>query len=50
MPATMTHAITTKLNKSFITPFDREDIYTAGRRAGRHRGLYRRRREGDTDV
>lgn len=23
-----THQITTKLNKSFITPFDREDIYT----------------------
>jgi len=23
-----THEITTKLNKSFITPFDREDIYT----------------------
>ncbi len=23
----MTHKITTKLNKSFITPFDREDIY-----------------------
>ena len=22
------HSITTKLNKSFITPFDREDIYT----------------------
>lgn len=22
------HAVTTKLNKSFITPFDREDIYT----------------------
>src|SRR5215203_2365455 len=25
---TLTHEITTKLNKSFITPFDREDIYT----------------------
>lgn len=25
---TITHEITTKLNKSFITPFDREDIYT----------------------
>jgi predicted phosphate transport protein (TIGR00153 family) len=24
---TLMHAITTKLNKSFITPFDREDIY-----------------------
>jgi len=24
----LTHSITTKLNKSFITPFDREDIYT----------------------
>ena len=24
----LTHEITTKLNKSFITPFDREDIYT----------------------
>ena len=24
----LTHTITTKLNKSFITPFDREDIYT----------------------
>lgn len=24
----ITHAITTKLNSSFITPFDREDIYT----------------------
>jgi len=24
----LTHQITTKLNKSFITPFDREDIYT----------------------
>ena len=24
----MTHKITTKLNSSFITPFDREDIYT----------------------
>ena len=24
----ITHNITTKLNKSFITPFDREDIYT----------------------
>jgi uncharacterized protein len=24
----ITHQITTKLNKSFITPFDREDIYT----------------------
>ena len=24
----ITHSITTKLNKSFITPFDREDIYT----------------------
>ena len=24
----ITHGITTKLNKSFITPFDREDIYT----------------------
>lgn len=24
----LTHAITLKLNKSFITPFDREDIYT----------------------
>lgn len=23
----LTHSITTKLNKSFITPFDREDIY-----------------------
>src|SRR5215213_10925279 len=23
----LTHKITTKLNKSFITPFDREDIY-----------------------
>ncbi|NJM53264.1 MAG: DUF47 family protein, partial [Blastocatellia bacterium] len=23
----ITHEITTKLNKSFITPFDREDIY-----------------------
>lgn len=25
---TLMHQITTKLNKSFITPFDREDIYT----------------------
>jgi hypothetical protein len=25
---TITHEITVKLNKSFITPFDREDIYT----------------------
>jgi uncharacterized protein len=25
---TITHEITTRLNKSFITPFDREDIYT----------------------
>lgn len=25
---TITHMMTTKLNKSFITPFDREDIYT----------------------
>ena len=25
---TLMHEITTKLNKSFITPFDREDIYT----------------------
>lgn len=24
----LTHRVTTKLNKSFITPFDREDIYT----------------------
>src|SRR5919199_1928380 len=24
----LTHAISTRLNKSFITPFDREDIYT----------------------
>ncbi|MGH9947621.1 MAG: DUF47 domain-containing protein [Pyrinomonadaceae bacterium] len=24
----ITHKITTKLNKSFVTPFDREDIYT----------------------
>jgi predicted phosphate transport protein (TIGR00153 family) len=24
----LTHNVTTKLNKSFITPFDREDIYT----------------------
>jgi len=24
----ISHSITTKLNKSFITPFDREDIYT----------------------
>ena len=24
----LTHSVTTKLNKSFITPFDREDIYT----------------------
>ena len=24
---TITHDITTRLNKSFITPFDREDIY-----------------------
>lgn len=24
----ITHQVTTKLNKSFITPFDREDIYT----------------------
>jgi len=24
----LTHSISTKLNKSFITPFDREDIYT----------------------
>jgi predicted phosphate transport protein (TIGR00153 family) len=24
----LTHRITTKLNKSFVTPFDREDIYT----------------------
>ena len=24
----ITHAVTTKLNSSFITPFDREDIYT----------------------
>lgn len=24
----ITHAVTTKLNRSFITPFDREDIYT----------------------
>jgi predicted phosphate transport protein (TIGR00153 family) len=24
----ITHRVTTKLNKSFITPFDREDIYT----------------------
>jgi len=24
----LTHEITTKLNKSFVTPFDREDIYT----------------------
>ena len=24
----LNHSITTKLNKSFITPFDREDIYT----------------------
>ncbi len=24
----LTHTITTKLNRSFITPFDREDIYT----------------------
>jgi predicted phosphate transport protein (TIGR00153 family) len=24
----LTHKITTKLNRSFITPFDREDIYT----------------------
>lgn len=24
---TITHSMTTKLNKSFITPFDREDIY-----------------------
>jgi uncharacterized protein len=25
---TITHELTTKLNKSFITPFDREDIFT----------------------
>src|SRR5437016_5016304 len=24
----LTHTVSTKLNKSFITPFDREDIYT----------------------
>src|SRR5712664_4978556 len=24
----LTHSISTRLNKSFITPFDREDIYT----------------------
>jgi hypothetical protein len=24
----LTHTVTTKLNKSFITPFDREDIFT----------------------
>src|SRR6185503_10210187 len=24
----LTHTISTRLNKSFITPFDREDIYT----------------------
>jgi predicted phosphate transport protein (TIGR00153 family) len=24
----LTHSVTTKLNRSFITPFDREDIYT----------------------
>jgi uncharacterized protein len=24
----LTHTVTTRLNKSFITPFDREDIYT----------------------
>jgi uncharacterized protein len=24
----ITHSVTTKLNRSFITPFDREDIYT----------------------
>src|SRR5687767_9751996 len=24
----LAHSVTTKLNKSFITPFDREDIYT----------------------
>ena len=24
----LTHNISTRLNKSFITPFDREDIYT----------------------
>jgi uncharacterized protein len=24
----LSHSVTTKLNKSFITPFDREDIYT----------------------
>jgi uncharacterized protein Yka (UPF0111/DUF47 family) len=24
----ITHRVTTKLNRSFITPFDREDIYT----------------------
>src|SRR6187549_876934 len=24
----LTHTVTVKLNKSFITPFDREDIYT----------------------
>src|ERR687884_645553 len=24
----LTHSVSTRLNKSFITPFDREDIYT----------------------
>jgi len=28
----LTHSVTTKLNKSFITPFDREDIYSLSSR------------------
>ena len=35
-----------KLNKSFITPFDREDIYTLVDRSRRHLRLHRRRCRG----
>ena len=35
-----THAIFHQLNSSFITPFDREDIYTLAGSPRRHHGLH----------
>ncbi len=36
-----THAIFRQLNTSFVTPFDREDIYPAGQQPRRRHGLRR---------
>jgi uncharacterized protein Yka (UPF0111/DUF47 family) len=46
----LVHSLMDRLNKSFITPLDREDIYELTSRLGRHLGLRRRGRQASRHV